>query len=109
MISHMTVSVDLIDCPMQLIRELKEEVTKLRVVIKAEGLEAKVASFSELTLQCCCVVISIVVVVVVCRWYRQLCGGYGRGRGCSCGEYHSPGEAETSGEADSRVERDLGG
>ncbi len=32
---------------MQLIRELKEEVAKLRVVIKAEGLEAKVASFGE--------------------------------------------------------------
>ncbi len=30
----------------QLIRELKEEVTKLRVVIRAEGLESKVASMS---------------------------------------------------------------
>ena len=35
----------------QLIRELKEEVAKLRVVIKAEGLEAKVASFSMYSVQ----------------------------------------------------------
>lgn len=32
---------------LQLIRVLKEEVAKLRVVIKAEGLEAKVAAFSK--------------------------------------------------------------
>ena len=32
---------------LQLIRVLKEEVAKLRVVIKAEGLEAKVASFCK--------------------------------------------------------------
>jgi len=31
-----------------MIRELKEEVAKLRVVIKAEGLEAKVASIGKL-------------------------------------------------------------
>ena len=30
-----------------MIRELKEEVAKLRVVIKSEGLEAKVAAFGE--------------------------------------------------------------
>ena len=33
--------------PSQLIRELKEEVSKLREIILAEGLEAKVASFCE--------------------------------------------------------------
>ena len=33
--------------PPQLIRELKEEVKKLHDVIKAEGLEAKVASYGE--------------------------------------------------------------
>ena len=30
-----------------MIRELKEEVTKLRGLIKAEGLEAKVAAYGE--------------------------------------------------------------
>ena len=35
----------------QLIRELKEEVGKLRGLIKAEGLEAKVAAFGESTKQ----------------------------------------------------------
>ena len=43
----MCVYVCVCSCLLQLIRELKEEVNKLRVVIKAEGLEAKVASFCK--------------------------------------------------------------
>lgn len=43
----------------QLIRELKEEVAKLRVVIKAEGLEGKVASFSEWRPEVCNICLSV--------------------------------------------------